>query len=94
MRTLGNGRGFGPWQYPTHPAVRSPSGTFATSSPTAKTAASPKVSPASRPTGKKHQTGADRDHGDQPRNPADLALQRALFAAYPLAQRRDAPQLG
>ncbi len=55
----------------------SPSGTLATSSPTANTHASGRPSPASMPSGRKARADHDGDRRDQPGDRAHLPLQRA-----------------
>ena len=73
---------------------RRPSGTFATIRPTANVAASWSGKPGDEPPeGKKRGADRDRHAGDQPRDPADLALDRARFRPHALGQRRDAPEL-
>ena len=72
----------------------SPSGTFATSRPMAKTSASPNGSPAERAEREEGDADCDRDDRDQPRDAADLLLERALLALHALGERSDPPQLG
>ena len=64
----------------------SPSGTLPTSSPTANTTAADNDKPATTvASGMNARPVSDGDQRDQPRDAADLRLQRALLARYALA---------
>ena len=72
----------------------SPSGTFATSSPTANVTAASSESPASVvPAAKNSTPGDDGDRRDQPGDAVDLALKRTDLGPHSLGERSDPAEL-
>ena len=71
-----------------------PSGTFATSSPIGEHDRVGERQPGERADRDERDRGDHGDHRDEPRDAADLALQRAVVVARALRERGDAAQLG